>query len=115
MRVYNSFIAILALAFAAITIVLSIYGVDKLDTYFIIYTVALMVLTTLYVTFSPRARRALRTVGLAAFAGVMVIVFRLACFPWQQLNHHTWTLILSPWCLTGCHSCRSTPRGWTTF
>ena len=74
MRVYNSFIATLALAFAAITAVLSAYGVDKLDTYFIIYTIALLVLTTLYVTFSPRARRALTTVGLAAFAGFMVIV-----------------------------------------
>ena len=74
MRIYNSFIAILALAFVGITIVLSIYGVDKLDMYFTGYTIALLVLTTLYVTFSSRARRALSTVGLAAFGGFMVIV-----------------------------------------
>lgn len=74
MRVYNSFITALALAFAAITAVLAAYGVDKLDVYFTIYTIALLVLTTLYVTFSPKARRALSRVGLTAFAGFMVVV-----------------------------------------
>jgi len=74
MRVYNSFIAILALAFAAITVLLAAYDVDKLDAYFSAYTVALLVLVSLYIYFSPKARRALGAVSLLAFAGFMVIV-----------------------------------------
>lgn len=74
MRVYNSFIAALALVFAAITAMLAAYQVDRLDGYFVAYTIALLVLTMLYMTFSPRARRALSLVGLVAFAGFMVVV-----------------------------------------
>ena len=74
MRVYNSFIATLALAFALITAVMAAYGVNKLDSYFAVYTIALLVMTTLYVTFSPRARRALSLVGMVAFGGFLVVV-----------------------------------------
>lgn len=64
----------MALAFAAITAVMAAYSVDKLDAYFAVYTIALLVLTTLYMTFSPKARQVLSRVGLAAFAGFMVVV-----------------------------------------
>jgi hypothetical protein len=74
MRAYNSFIAILALAFTSITVLLAAYDVDKLDEYFSAYTVALLVLVSLYIYFSPKARRALGAVSLLAFAGFMVIV-----------------------------------------
>ena len=74
MRVYNSFITTLALAFASITAGLAVYRVDSLEGYFTGYTLALLVLTTLYVTFSPRARRALTLVGLVAFGGFMIVV-----------------------------------------
>ena len=74
MRVYNSFITALALAFAGITAGLAAYQVDSLDGYMTGYTIALLVLTALYVTFSPRARRALTLVGLVAFGGFMVVV-----------------------------------------
>lgn len=47
---------------------------DKLDTYFIMYTIALLTLTMLYTSLSPAARRALGQIGLAAFAGFMVLV-----------------------------------------
>ena len=74
MRVYNSFITALALAFAGITAGLAAYHVDSLDRYFTGYTITLLVLTALYVTFSPRARRALTLVGTVAFGGFMVVV-----------------------------------------
>ncbi len=74
MRVNNSVIAALALAFAAITVIMAAYGVDKLDSYFAVYTIALLVMTTLYVTFSPRARRSLSLVGMVAFGGFLVVV-----------------------------------------
>ena len=74
MRVYNSFIATLALAFALITAVMAAYEVNTLDSYFTVYTIALLVTTALYVTFSPKARRALSLVGMVAFGGFLVVV-----------------------------------------
>ncbi len=74
MKLYNSFIAVLAAVFSGITVIMAAFGVEQLDAYFTAYTLALLILTTLYVSFSPRARRALSTVGLVAFAGFMVIV-----------------------------------------
>ena len=74
MRVYNSFITALTLAFAGITAGLAAYQVDSLEGYVTGYTLGLLVLTTLYATFSLRARRALTLVGLVAFGGFMVVV-----------------------------------------
>jgi hypothetical protein len=50
------------------------YRAEALDTYFAVYTITLLVLTALYMFFSPRARRALSGVGISAFTGFMVIV-----------------------------------------
>ena len=74
MRVYNNFIATLALAFALITAVMASYEVNTLDSYFTVYTIALLVTTALYVTFSPKARRALSLVGMVAFGGFLIVV-----------------------------------------
>jgi hypothetical protein len=74
LRVYNSFIATLALAFAGITVGLAAYQVDSMDGYFTAYTIALLVISALYATFSPQARRAVTLVGLVAFGGFMVLV-----------------------------------------
>lgn len=73
MRLYTSFITTLALIFAAITAVMSAYHVDKLDAYFGAYTLALLVLTALYMTFNHKSQRALSLVGLAAFGGLLVV------------------------------------------
>ncbi|HEX77925.1 MAG TPA: hypothetical protein G4O03_05875 [Dehalococcoidia bacterium] len=74
MRVFNSYIAVLVLIFTIITVALAAFGLDKLDVYFTAYALALLGLTVLYVYFSPRARRGLNMVGLAAFAGFLVVV-----------------------------------------
>lgn len=73
MRVYNAFIGTVALVFAAISVIMTAYGVNKIDSFYIVYTVALLALTVLFMYFSPRARRALTTVSLVAFAGFLVI------------------------------------------
>ena len=74
MRVYNSFITALALSFTLITVIMAAYNVEPLDAYFAVYTIALLVLTSLYMFFSPRARRALNQIGIGAFGGFMVVV-----------------------------------------
>jgi len=74
LRVYNSFIATVALAFTGVTVVLAAYQVNNLDGYFSGYAIALLVISMLFGTFSRQARRAVTLVGLAAFGGVMVVV-----------------------------------------
>ncbi len=74
MRIYNKFIVILVSAFSAATIIMAAYGVKTLDAYFSVYAVILLALTVLYHQFSPRARRGLSVVGLAAFVGFAVVI-----------------------------------------
>lgn len=74
MRLYNSFIALLALIFTAITVVMASYKVHELDAYYSAYTIALLVLVSLYMYFNPKARKALSAVSLLAFAGFGVII-----------------------------------------
>ena len=74
MRVYNSFIVVLALTFSLITLIMSLFRVDGLDAYFAVYTIALLVVMALFTIFSPRARRNLNQVGIGAFAGFLIIV-----------------------------------------
>lgn len=74
MRLYNSFIVTLALLFAAITGVMSAYRVEKLDAYFAAYTLALLLLTALYMTFNRKSQRALSVVGIVAFGGLLVLI-----------------------------------------
>lgn len=74
MRVYNRFIAILAISFSLITVIMASYKVEMLDAYFAVYTIVLLVLTSLFMFLSPQARRELNRVGIGAFGGFMVIV-----------------------------------------
>ena len=74
MRVYNSFIITLALTFTLITLIMSLYQVAALEAYLAVYTIALLVLMVLFTVFSPRARRNLNQIGIAAFGGFLVIV-----------------------------------------
>ncbi len=74
MRIYNRFIATLAVSFTLVTVIMAAYRVRSLDAYFAVYTIVLLVLTALYMFFSPRARRALNGVGMSAFGGFMVVV-----------------------------------------
>ena len=74
MRTLNSFIAALGICLALVTVIMAAYGVDALDAYFSVDTIVLLVLATLFVFLSPRARRELNRVGIAAFGGFMVIV-----------------------------------------
>lgn len=74
MKVYNRFIAIMAITFTLITFIMAAYNARALDAYFAVYTIALLVLTSLFMFMSPAARRGLNRVGIAAFGGFMVIV-----------------------------------------
>jgi hypothetical protein len=73
LRVYNIFIATLAIAFSVATVVMA-FGKHTLDVYYTVYTITLLALSMLFMFFSPKARRALTLVSLVAFAGFIMVV-----------------------------------------
>ena len=74
MRIYNTFIITLTLVSCFITTLLAFLGQNDIQLYFVINTIAFMIITLLYVYFNPRARKALNTVGAVFFTGFLVIV-----------------------------------------
>lgn len=74
MRIYNRFIAVLAICYAAATVIMAAYRIEILDAYFSVYTIILLVLTSLFMFLSPEARRELNRVGIGAFGGFIIIV-----------------------------------------
>lgn len=74
MRMYNTFIITLTLVSCFIIILLAFFGQDDLQLYFVINTIAFMIITLLYVYFNPRVRKALNTISAVFFTGFLVIV-----------------------------------------
>jgi len=74
LRIYNRYIASLALLLTLTTVIIAAFGHDRLDIYYTVYVIEALALTELYVYFSPRARRELNMVSGILFAGFMVIV-----------------------------------------
>ena len=74
MRIYNTFIITLTLVSCFITTLLAFLGQNDIQLYFVINTIAFMIITLLYVYFNPRARKALNTIGAVFFTGFLVIV-----------------------------------------
>ena len=74
MRIYNKYIISLALVSCVINTLLALFGQNDLGVYLTINIIAYLVITVLYVYLNPRARRALKSVGVVLFGGVMVVV-----------------------------------------
>ncbi|MFC2004720.1 hypothetical protein ACFLUY_00680 [Chloroflexota bacterium] len=74
MRIYNKYVVSLALASGLINTLLAFFGQNDLEVYLIINIIAYLVITLLYVYLSPRARRALNTIGVVLFGGFAVII-----------------------------------------
>ena len=74
MRIYNKYILSLVSVACLINTLLALFGQNDLEIYFVINLLAYLVITLLYVSLNPRARKALNTIGIVLFAGFMVIV-----------------------------------------
>ena len=74
MRIYNKYVASLAVATCLVTAVLTFLGQEKIAVYFTVNVVTYLVITLLYVYLNPRARKALSTVGIVFSASFLVIV-----------------------------------------
>ncbi len=74
MRIYNKYIVSLTLVTGLINISLAFLGQNDLEIYFTVNIIAYLIITLLYAYLNPRARRALNTIGVVLFVGLIVVV-----------------------------------------
>lgn len=75
MRIYNSYLIIIAALLLLTTVILTAVKVQSLDVYYTLYVIEALVVTELFVYFNSSARRSLAVVSVVLLAGFMVIVF----------------------------------------
>ena len=74
MKIYNSYILVVASLLLLTTVILAAYGVASLDVYYTLYVIEALIVTELYVYFNSSARRSLTVVSTVLFAGFVVIM-----------------------------------------
>ena len=74
MRIYNSYITIIAVLFLLTTVILVAMGQSSLGFYFALYIIEALAVTEIYVFFSTRARRGLGLVSIILLGGFLVVV-----------------------------------------
>jgi hypothetical protein len=74
MKIYNSYVLVVASLLLVTTVILAAYGTASLDIYYTLYVVEALIVTELYVYFNSRARRGLAVVSTVLFAGFLVVV-----------------------------------------
>ncbi len=74
MKVYNSYILIIAILLLLTTVILVAMGQNTLDVYYSIYIIEALIVTELYVYFNTKARRGLNLVSAILFGGFLFIV-----------------------------------------
>ena len=74
MKIYNSYILIIAFLLLLTTVILVATGQNSLDIYYTIYIIEALIVTELYVYFNAKARRGLSLVSVILFGGFLFIV-----------------------------------------
>jgi hypothetical protein len=73
-KIYNSYILIIAVLLLLTTVILVAMGQNSLDIYYSVYIIEALIVTELYVYFNAKARRGLTMVSTILFGGFLVIV-----------------------------------------
>lgn len=74
MKLYNSYILIVAVLLLLTTVILAVMKQEALDVYYTIYILEALVVTELYVYFNSKARRGLSLVSAILFGGFLFVV-----------------------------------------
>ena len=74
MKMYNSYILIVATLLLLTTVILVAVGQNSLENYYIAYIAEALVVTEIYVHFNTKARRGLNLVSTILFGGFLVIL-----------------------------------------
>jgi len=72
-KIYNSYILIVAILLLLTTVILVALGQNSLNVYYNIYVIEALIVTELYVYFNAKARRGLNFVSAILFAGFLFI------------------------------------------
>jgi len=72
-KIYNSYILIVAILLLLTTVILIALGQNSLDVYYIIYIIEALIVTELYVYFNTKARRGLTLISVILFGGFLAI------------------------------------------
>lgn len=74
-KVYNSYILVIASLLLPTTVILVILGVNTLDIYYTAYIMEALVVTELYVYFNAKARRGLNLISAILFGGFLLSIY----------------------------------------
>ena len=74
MKIYNSYILIIAILLLLTTVILVAMGQNALDAYCSIYIIEALVVTELYVYLNAKARRGLSLVSVILFGVFLIII-----------------------------------------
>lgn len=74
MKIYNSYILIIAVLLLLTTVILVATGQNSLDIYYTVYIIEALIVTELYVYLNAKARRGLTMVSTILFGGFLVVV-----------------------------------------
>ena len=74
MKIYNTYILIIAILLLLTTVILVALGQNSLDIFYTIYIIEALIVTELYVYFNTKARRGLNLVSAILFGGFLFIV-----------------------------------------
>jgi len=73
-KIYNSYILIVAVLLLLTTVILVAMGQNSLGIYYTVYIIEALIVTELYVYLNTKARRGLTMVSIILFGGFLVIV-----------------------------------------
>jgi len=73
-KIYNTYILILATLLLLTTVILVALGQDSLDIYYIAYIIEALVVTELFVYFNAKARRGLSLISAILCGGFLIIM-----------------------------------------
>lgn len=74
MRIFNRYLLFLVLASCLIDVILAFTGQKDITVCFTLLVIAYLIITVLFVYFSPKTRKAMSWVSVVFVAGFMVVV-----------------------------------------
>jgi uncharacterized membrane protein YhhN len=74
LRIYNRYLIFLVLASCIIDVFLAFLNQTDIAVYFTVSVIAYLIITILFIQFSPRTRKVLSFVSFVFLAGFMVVV-----------------------------------------
>ena len=74
MRIYNRYLLFLVIISCLIDVSLAFVGQTDIAVYFTVSVIAFLIITVLFIYFSPKTRKTLSVVSIVFLAGFMVVV-----------------------------------------